>query len=51
MNIDPIAMCYISMNLSQQAQQTNVKLFSNFNFVFKFLAENQKIVKRIASEV
>ena len=36
-NIDQIAMCYISMDLSRQALQTNRKLFSNFGFFFFFL--------------
>ena len=40
-NIDQIAMCYISMDLSQRAQQTNGKLFSNFKLVFGILAENR----------
>ena len=48
MCIDQIAMCYISMDLSQQALQTNGKLFSNFKLVFKFFAENLEIFKRIA---
>ena len=30
MNIDPISMCYISMDSSRQALQTNRNLFSNF---------------------
>ena len=30
------------MDLSQQALETNGKLFSNFEFVFQFLAENLK---------
>ena len=48
MCIDQIAMCYISMDLSQQALQTNGKLFSNFKLVFKIFAENLEIFKRIA---
>ena len=40
MNIDQIAMCYISMDSSQLALQTNEKLFSNLKLVFKILAEN-----------
>ena len=47
MNVDHIAMCYISMDSSQQALQTNEKLFSNFELVFKILTENQKIFKII----
>ena len=31
MNIDQIAMCYISMDSSQQALQTNEKLFQISN--------------------
>ena len=31
MNIDQIAMCYVSMGWSQRALQTNGKLFSNSN--------------------
>ena len=31
-----IAMCYTSMDLSQQALQTNGKRFSNFEFVLIF---------------
>ena len=46
-NIDQIAMCYISMDLSQRALQNNGTLFSNFKLVFEILAENQKIFKRI----
>ena len=33
-NIDQSAMCYISMDLSQQALQTNGKRFSNFGIIF-----------------
>ena len=40
MNIDQIAMCYTSIYLSHRALQTNGKLFSNFELVFEFLAEN-----------
>ena len=39
-NIDQIEMCYIKMDLSQRALQTNEKLF--YKLVFKILAENQK---------
>ena len=46
MNIDQIAMCCISMDLSQRALQTNGNLFSSFELVFEILAENQKILKR-----
>ena len=35
MNIDPIAMCYILMNLTGQALLTNEKLFSNFGITFR----------------
>ena len=34
--------CYASVVSSRQALQTNWKLFSNFNFVFKLLAKNFK---------
>ena len=37
MNIDQIAMFYISMDLSWQALQTNRKLFSNFWIHFQKL--------------
>ena len=40
--MDQIAMCYISMDLSQRALQTNGKLFPNFKFVFKLLVENRE---------
>ena len=55
MNIDQIAMRYVSMDLSQRAVQTNEKFFSNFDFLeilpsqkMKILSENKKIFKRIA---
>ena len=35
------------MDLSRRALQTNGMLFSNFNFIFELMAENQKILKRI----
>ena len=47
-NIDLIALCYMSMDSCEQALQTNEKLFSYFKLVFKILAENRKIFKRIA---
>ena len=34
-NIDQIAMCYISMDSSRQALQTNGYLFSNFRIIFR----------------
>ena len=34
-NIDRSAMYYISMDLTQQALQTNGKLFSNFGIFFR----------------
>ena len=37
-----IAMCYISMDLFQQALQTNGKLFSNFEFVLIFGQKTNK---------
>ena len=36
-NIDQIAMCYISMDLSRQALQTNGKFFSNFGFIYIYI--------------
>ena len=42
MNINQIAMCYISMESSQRALQTNENLFSNFKLVFKILAKKTK---------
>ena len=33
--MDQIAMCYISMDLSQRALQSNGKLFSNLGILFK----------------
>ena len=36
-------MCYISMDSSRQALQTNEKFFSNFQFCFEILTENRKI--------
>ena len=50
-NIDQIAMCYISMDSSERALQTDEKLFSNFELVFEFLAENLKFFKRITRRV
>ena len=35
------------MDLSEQALQTNEKLYSNFKFVYEILAKNQKIYKLI----
>ena len=35
MNIDQTVMCYISMELTRQALQTNGKLSSNFGLVFR----------------
>ena len=35
MNIDQSELYYISMDLTQQALQTNVKLFSNFRIIFR----------------
>ena len=35
------------MDSSQKALQINRKLFSNFEFVFELLAENQKNIKQI----
>ena len=46
-NIDQIAIRYMSMDSSQRDLQTCRKLFSNFEFVFKFLAKNRKFFKRI----
>ena len=43
--IGQIAICCISMDSSQQALQTNEKLF--FKLVFEILADNRKMFKRI----
>ena len=34
-NIDQSAMCYMSMDSSQEALQTDGKLFSNFKIIFQ----------------
>ena len=34
-NIERSAMCYISIDSTRQALQTNVKLFSNFGIIFR----------------
>ena len=47
MNIDQIAMCYISMDLHQRVLHTNGKLFSNFKLVFEILAKNIKFLPKI----
>ena len=47
MNIDQIAMHYISMDLSRQALQIYGKFISNFNFVFELLTENRKYSNRV----
>ena len=36
-------MCYILMDLSWQAVQTNGKFYSNFAFVFELLAKKKNI--------
>ena len=42
-------MCYISMDLSEWALETNVKFFfSNFELVFEFSTVNRNFFKRIA---
>ena len=46
MNIDPIAMCCISMDLSQRALQNNKKLLPDFKSVFKNFAKKQKILAK-----
>ena len=46
-NIYQIAMCYISLDLSQQALQINGKFFWNSKLVFEILAANWKIFKLI----
>ena len=43
-NIDQSAMCYISMDLTQQALQTNGKLFSNFGIIFRISYTFFKII-------
>ena len=45
MNIDQIAICYISMDLSRQALQTNGKLF----FKFRIIGHKPKNIQRITS--
>ena len=45
-NIDEIAICYISMDSSRQSLQTNEKLFSSFEFVFELLAKKRKIIQQ-----
>ena len=47
MNIDQIAMCYISMDLSQRALPNNGKLC--FKLVLKLMDENQIFFKQIES--
>ena len=47
MNINQIAMCYISIDLSQRALQNREKLFSNLKLVFEIFAKNRKIFKLI----
>ena len=44
MNIDQIAMCYISMDLTRQALQTNGKFFSNFQNHFSIELQFLKII-------
>ena len=39
-------MCYILMDLSQQALQTDEKFSSNFKLVSEILAKNQKLLKK-----
>ena len=45
-SIDQSAMCYISMDSSWQALQTNGNFFSNLVFVFELLTENPKIFNK-----
>ena len=48
MNIDQSAMCYISMDLTHQALQTNGKLFFKFRIPFSNkLATILKIIPRL----
>ena len=47
LNINQIAMCYVSMDLSQRALQNNEKLFPNFKLVLEILA-NFGIIFRIS---
>ena len=37
MNIDQSAMCYTSMDSTQQALQNNGRIFSNFKFVSELM--------------
>ena len=46
-NINQIAICYISMDSCQRALQTNEKLFWNSKLVFVICAKNRKIFKWI----
>ena len=48
LNIDQIAMCCISMDSSQQALQTNEKLFFKFQISFLNFAKKQKIFRKIS---
>ena len=41
-------LCYLSMDLSQRALQTNEKLFQNFKLVFEIFAENREIYNQIS---
>ena len=45
MNIDQIAMCNISIDLSQQALQTNEKLISN-KLAIEISAKNRKFWRK-----
>ena len=48
-NIEQIAMCYISMDSFQRALQTNEKLFfSSYKLFFEIFAENRKNFEGIA---
>ena len=51
MNINQIAICCISMDLSQRALQTNENIFSYFELVFDFFAKKKKIFKQIEGYV
>ena len=42
MNIDQIAMYYLSMDSSQRTLQTIKKLFPNFQLLFKFRPKTEK---------
>ena len=44
-NIYQSAVCYVSMDLSQQTLEINGKLFSNFEIIFELITKNKNIQK------